>query len=230
MKKVAISKESYTFAKNDNNATNIDQSNTKLRMTDKKTFIIGLPRTGTTSVCVALLDLDYKVAHCAVTEASLLAAEAIGDTPAYCDYKTLDKRFPGSRFIYMERSMDSWLPSIKSLLKNMIAGLNVEQGGFSPTVKRCYKEIFQPINRDTIASDQHLAFCYTQHRNSVLEYFKGREEIFTSLDISHANAYQQMVSFLGAHSTRETFPKMNVNGQIVSWREYQHRNKIRFNL
>ena len=195
-----------------------------------KIFIIGLPRTGTTSVCVGLLDLGFKVAHCAATEDSLLAADAIGDTPAYCDYKALDKRFPHSRFIYLERNLESWLPSIKSLLSNMIVGLNAERGGFPPAVKRCYKEIFRPITTSTITSDSHLSSCYTAHRNGILEYFKDRQESFTIIDISDTNSYQKMVSFLGLHSTAMAFPKMNVKGQIVSWREFEHRNKIRLNL
>jgi len=195
-----------------------------------KIFIIGLPRTGTTSVCVSLLDLGLKVAHCAVTEASLLAADVIGDTPAYSDYKELDQKFPHSRFIYLERNMDSWLPSIKTLFENMIVGLTSEQGGFPPAVKRCYKEIFQPITSESITSDKHLSDCYTAHKNSVLEYFKDRPDSFVAIDVSHDNAYKQMISFLDIKSTRDTFKKMNSNGQIVSWRQYQHKNKIRFNL
>lgn len=195
-----------------------------------KIFIIGLPRTGTTSVCASLLDLGFKVAHCAVTEGSLNAADVIGDTPAYCDYKILDERFPQSRFIYLERTMGSWLPSIKSLLSNMITGLNVEHGGFPPAVKRCYKEIFHPIIIDSIVSDTHLNSCYTRHKNDINEYFKDRQKSLLSIDVSHANAYQQMVSFLDIDSTRDTFKSMNTNGQIVSWRELQHKNKIRLNL
>ena len=146
-----------------------------------KIFIIGLPRTGTTSVCVSLLDLGFKVAHCAVTEGSLIAADVIGDTPAYCDYKILDERFPQSRFIYLERTIASWLPSIKSLLSNMITGLNVENGGFPPAVKRCYKEIFHPITMDSIVSDAHLSSCYTHHKNNINEYFKDRHKSLLSI-------------------------------------------------
>ena len=195
-----------------------------------KIFIIGLPRTGTTSVCVSLLDSGLKVAHCAVTEGSLLAADAIGDTPAYNDYKMLDKRFPGSRFIYLERQMDSWLPSIKSLLANMVTGLNSSQGGFPPAVKRCYRDIFQPLTATSITSDAHLSACYTRHKNDIYNYFNSRDDSFLAIDISQDGAYRQMVSFLDLHSNDTTFKKMNTQGQIISWRELQHINKIRLNL
>ncbi len=195
-----------------------------------KIFIIGLPRTGTTSACVSLLDLNFKVAHCAVTEGSLLAADVIGDTPAYCDYKALDKRFPDSRFIYLERSLDSWIPSIKTLFENMINGLLVPQGGFPPAVKRCYKEVFSPLTVSSSQSNEHLKSCYLKHKKNLLEYFKNRKEDFLSIDISQPDAYQEMVSFLNVNTTNTHFKKMNAGGQIVSWRELQHKNKIRLNL
>ncbi len=195
-----------------------------------KIFIIGLPRTGTTSVCVSLLDLGFKVAHCAVTEGSLLAADVIGDTPAYCDYRKLDRRFPGSRFIYLERQIDSWLPSIKSLFENMITGLLMPQGGFPPAVKRCYAETFSPLNRQTAISDEHLKNCYIRHRDNVSEYFKNRPNDIISIDVSHQNAYLKMIDFLNVQSDRDSFKKMNASGKIVSWRELQHKNKIRLNL
>jgi len=195
-----------------------------------KIFIIGLPRTGTTSVCVSLLDLGFKVAHCAVTEGSLMAADVVGDTPAYCDYKILDQRFPQSRFIYLERNIDSWLPSIKVLFENMIGGLSAPQGGFPPAVKRCYAEIFNPITIESIKSDEHLSSCYTKHKNNVLQYFQDKPASFISIDISQSSAYKDMISFLGVNSKRDSFRKMNTKGQIVSWRELQHKNKIQLNL
>ncbi len=83
---------------------------------------------------------------------------------------------------------------------------------------------------DSIVSDAHLSSCYTRHKNDINEYFKERHKSLLSIDVSHADAYQQMVSFLGIDSTRDTFKRMNTNGQIVSWRELQHENKIRLNL
>lgn len=195
-----------------------------------KIFIIGLPRTGTTSACIALLDLGFKVAHCALTEDSLQASDVVGDTPAYCDYRVLDKRFPESRFIYIERRMGHWLPSIKFLLSNMITGLTLTHGGFHPTVQRCYREIFGPISLESITSDVHLSTCYIEHRKSVFEHFQNREESFMAIDLAAADSYQKMASFLGIHSTRKSFPRLNANGKITSWKQIEHKNKVRPDL
>lgn len=195
-----------------------------------KIFFIGLPRTGTTSACVALLDLGFKVAHSAYSERSIQASEVIGDTPAFCDYRNLDKRYPKSRFIYIERRMETWLPSIKYLLANMFVGLTMANGGFHPSVKRCYQDVFSPITRQSIASDAHLANCYKTHRKDVFKYFRFRKEFFTTIDLADEDAYQNMITFLGLDSARKGFPRMNANGHIISWQQLDHQNKIQADL
>jgi len=57
-----------------------------------KIWIIGLPRTATTSVCVAMLDLGYKTAHTSYTKTCFKHAQVIADTPIFCDYQQLDKQ------------------------------------------------------------------------------------------------------------------------------------------
>ena len=81
-----------------------------MNQTMNKIFIIGLPRTGTTSVCAAMLDLGFRVAHTAYTDRSFNEAQVIADTPIFCDYQHLDKAYPDAKFIYLTRTMDKWLP------------------------------------------------------------------------------------------------------------------------
>jgi len=111
-------------------------------MTENKIFIIGLPRTATTSVCLAMLGLGFKTAHNAYTEHAFNEAQVIADTPVFCDYQRLDKHFPTSKFIYLTRETQNWLPSIKQLLQRMIVNLQRTDGGFNPHLKRCYNEMF----------------------------------------------------------------------------------------
>jgi hypothetical protein len=80
-----------------------------------KIFIIGLPRTGTTSVCAAMLTLGFRVAHTAYTVRAFDEAQVIADTPIFNDYQQLDQAYPKAKFIYLERSLKNWLPSIQQL-------------------------------------------------------------------------------------------------------------------
>jgi len=112
----------------------------------QKIFIIGLPRTGTTSVCAAMLALGYRVAHTAYTERSFFEAQVLADTPIFCDYQRLDSAYPNAKFIYLARDMEKWLPSIAQLLARMHNNLIRDDGGFNPIIKRCYQTIFSPYS------------------------------------------------------------------------------------
>ena len=195
----------------------------------QKIFIIGLPRTGTTSVCVAMLELGFYVAHTAYTDRSFIEAQVIADTPIFCDYQTLDLAYPNAKFIYLARSLDNWLPSIKQLLARMHNNLIREDGGFNPIIKRCYKSIFSPYTIDNINSDEFLALCFEQHRIAVNKYFQGRESDFLSIDISEMNSYNQLLSFLALDakaSSDQGFKKLNVGGKVTAWKDIKNILKV----
>lgn len=195
----------------------------------QKIFIIGLPRTGTTSVCVAMLELGFHVAHTAYTDRSFIEAQVIADTPIFCDYQALDLTYPNAKFIYLARSLDNWLPSIKQLLARMHNNLIREDGGFNPIIKRCYKSIFSPYNIENINSDEFLALCYQQHKIAVDSYFQNRQSDFLSIDISKVNGYAQLLNFLGLDSkasSEQGFKKLNVGGKVTAWKDIKNILKV----
>lgn len=196
-----------------------------------KTFIIGLPRTGTTSLCASFLELGYKTAHTAYTEQSLLSAEVIADTPAYCDFKALDDHFPNSQFIYLERDTELWLPSIKSLLNRMIKNINNDSGGFNPILKRCFKTIFAPFDAEHINSEEHLLQCYQHHQQVVFEHFRNRPKDLLSIDISQPESLAALLNFLDKpKNSLKHFPHLNKNQKIIAWNHISHPLKIGSNL
>ena len=196
-----------------------------------KIFIIGLPRTGTTSLCATLLELGYSVAHTAFTQAAIEQAEVVADTPAYCDYPFLDQRYPGAKFIYLERELSLWLPSIQQLLKRMIKNINNNSGGFNPVLKRCFKSIFNPFELTAINNPQHLSHCYQQHRQQVLRYFAHRPQDLLSLNIADPQAPQQLLGFLGhAADPNLQFPQLNQGQKITAWNKIEHPLKVAANL
>lgn len=198
-------------------------------MTINKIFIIGLPRTATTSVCLAMLGLGFKTAHNAYTERTFSDAKVIADTPVFCDYQTLDKHFPNSKFIYLTREPEKWLPSIKQLLQRMIVNLQRSDGGFNPHLKRCYKEIFSPLTVDNIAQDDFLLQCYQQHQQGILNYFQERTSDLLTIDVSNPQSYQQLLTFLDiAPELGRTsgFEKINIGGKVKAWQDINNILKI----
>jgi len=206
-----------------------------IKQTDK-IFIIGLPRTGTTSICTALLKVGYRVAHTAYTQRCMNNAQVIADTPIFCDYKVLTEQYPNAKFIYLARDLTLWLPSIRQLLQRMHKNITRKDGGFNPILKRCYQEVFSPFTLENFNRDEFLIQCYQKHKEDVLSFFKGRRDDLLCIDISKKEAYGQMLNFLktthldDVNNDITDFEQMNVGGKITAWNNIKHPKKIDSNL
>lgn len=194
-----------------------------------KIFIIGLPRTSTTSICLAMLELGYKTSHTAFTQKAFTQSEAMADTPVFCDYQLLDKKYPNSKFIYLARDAELWVPSIKQLLQRMYTNLQRPDGGFNPIMKRCYNEVFSPLTKENIDDDDFLLSCYEQHFQTAQAYFKGRESDLLTINISHKGSFVKLLNFLNIakESTEQTdFFKINIAGKVRAWQGIKHPLKV----
>jgi len=195
-----------------------------------KLFIIGLPRTGTTSVSVALLEHGFNVAHTAFTKRAFELADVISDAPCFSDYQQLDLLFPKSRYVYLDRPIEKWVPSMQMLLRKMQEPLDIKTGVFNPVLKRSFNEIFKLSSAKDPFDSQHLATCYQTHKEEVLKYFSTRDD-FLSIEISQSGSLGTLLSFLdisieGLTITNTDFPKLNIGKQVDSWKAFKHPNKV----
>lgn len=197
-------------------------------MTEQKVFILGLPRTATTSACVATLAMGFKTAHTAYTQSAMDEAQIIADTPIFCDYQRLDKAYPEAKFVYLTRESDKWLPSIRQLLERMYTNLQRSDGGFNPLLKRCYNEIFTPLTLDNIADDDFLLACYRRHYQGALDYFNGRERDLLIIDVAHPGSFQRLADFLGVTHIEpsQNFQHINIGGKVTAWKKIKHPLKV----
>jgi len=199
----------------------------------QKVFIIGLPRTSTTSVCLATLNLGFKTAHTAYTHQTLDQAQVIADTPIFCDYQTFDANYPNAKFIYLTREAKLWLPSIKQLLQRMYKNLQRTDGGFNPVLKRCYNSVFSPLTEQNINQDEFLLQCYQRHFQEVKNYFIGREQDLLIIDVSQAESYCALVEFLEIKASKKNetgFEHINIGGKVTAWKKIKHPVKIEATL
>lgn len=197
--------------------------------TPSKIFIIGLPRTGTTSLCAGLLALNYKVAHTAYTKHAFATAEVIADTPIFYAYQYLDKQYPNAKFIYLTRESKQWLPSISKLLNRMYNNVVSESGGFNPMIKEAYTETFSPFTHQNINSDVFLHAKYQKHEQEVLSYFSERTEDLLTLNLSDENSWLDLCRFLEVEdedTLKSNFPHLNVNGKVTAWNDVHHPLKV----
>lgn len=192
-----------------------------------KIFIIGLPRTATTSVCKAMVELGFTTAHTAYIQKAFEQAQVIADTPIFCDYKLLDTFYPNSKFIHLTRDMNVWVPSIRQLLERMQHNLQRTDGGFNPYLRRCYHTIFSPLTSANIANDDFLIDCYQRHQQDIEAYFKNRPQDLLSIDVSHQNSYQTLLDFVEVkHSTQTDFERVNIGGKVTAWKQVDSENKV----
>lgn len=194
-----------------------------------KLFIIGLPRTGTTSISVALLEHDFMVAHTAFTKRAFELADVVSDAPCFSDYKELDELFPDSKFVYLDRALDKWIPSAQMLLKKMESRLHPKTGVFSPVLKRSFDEVFHLTSTEDPHSSDHLAGCYLNHKQAVFEYFHGRDD-FLRIDLSHEGSLASLLEFIGLEIKDNTdFPHLNQGRHVAGFKEFKHPNKVNAN-
>ncbi len=175
---------------------------------------------------VALLGYGFKVAHTAYTKRAFELADVVSDAPCFCDYQQLDVLFPGSKFVYLERALELWVPSMQMLLKKMLAQLDFKTGYLNPVLKRCFNDTFALSVAEQPLSKQHLEDCYRKHRQGVINYFNQRENLLT-INISQKNSLTSLLHFLNiTDECINDFPKLNVGKQVDSWKNFKHHNKI----
>jgi len=194
---------------------------------EAKIFVIGLPRTGTTSVCAALLDMGFKVAHTAFTREAVEQAQVIADTPSFSEFSQLHALFPKAKFIYLQRDLKLWLPSIKTLLEKMSLARKRGDGVINPLLERCFAQVFGPLGIACLQDDQYLAACYRRHFNLVRNYFSTRTDTLLTLDVSETDSVKKMADFLSVELAGGfEFPRLNLNGKITAWKDIRHPLKI----
>lgn len=191
-----------------------------------KLFVIGLPRTGTTSISVALLEHGFKVAHTAYTKRAFELADVISDAPCFCDYRQLDALFPGSKFVYLDRALKNWVPSMQMLLKKMLANLDQKTGHFTPVLKRSFNNTFSLLTTADPLDEQHLAACYRKHQQEIFNYFASRKD-FLKIDVSCNESLKMLLNFLNITTEGVVqFPRLNVSKQVDNWKLIKHINKV----
>lgn len=163
-----------------------------------KIFCIGFMKTGTTSLGKSLGMLGFKNGsfnkkvwrkyyfNHEIVEILRYTAkfDSLDDLPWLKEdmIPILDKVFPNSKFIYLERDEKSWQHSMYNW--------TFKKTGKYPDMEIKLKE-------------------YRDHKKFVLDYFRGREDDFLILDIKDPIGFRKLADFLGKKSIQDHFPHFN---------------------
>jgi hypothetical protein len=186
-----------------------------------KVFGIGLTRTATTSLAVALDQLGYKTAHWRVDGKvtdleDFYRFDAVTDTPCACRFEQLYRSFPGSKFILTERDVDRWESSViehfgcqnpKELLTDAyIEEKLASESGTGFSALNTMRWIF--IHTSLYAQYETWSAAYQEYLNRVDRFFQGsRSNQLLRIDITtEAKPWDKICSFLGARVPEKSFP------------------------
>jgi hypothetical protein len=191
-----------------------------------KIFGIGLSRTGTTSLTLALQILGYKAIHFPADEQTqselylffaskretvrlsiLEQHDAITDTPACCLYQALDKCYPQSKFILTVRNKEAWLKSCERFWqKELIPFLHRDPYiSYLGYIRYIHNKIYGIQNYD----QEVFANVYDTYTAEVMRYFQSREEDLLILDICGSEGWEKLSPFLGLAIPSLAFPFEN---------------------
>ena len=176
-------------------------SSMQVELESNKIFGIGISRTGTTSLGVALLYLGIPTTHYVTRPELYHDARAILDAPVFADFERLDHQFPRSRFIYTQRDPDAWLHSFRDKLldgpMNQREETRRPQHEAAVMNQRVYRDLFGRIDG---LSDDVLREGYLRHRERVFGYFLGRPNDLLVLTIDEEDnqtMWSRLCEFVG---------------------------------
>ncbi|HBB31673.1 MAG TPA: hypothetical protein DDZ80_12290 [Cyanobacteria bacterium UBA8803] len=183
-----------------------------------KIFGIGLSRTGTKSLTMALNQLGLKVAHYPsdpTTLQELMAAnynfsilkewDGITDITVATYYPQLDRLFPNSKFILTVRDKDSWLKGIE---KHWMGKPVFDSSGAKETKMRLRRLLRLAVYGTYTFNAERLAYIYDRHYQNVLEYFQDRPESLLVLNVCAGEGWEKLCPFLNRPTLEEPFPAM----------------------
>ena len=192
-----------------------------------KIFAIGLPKTGTTSLTLALEKLGYKTFHwplnyiyqrilsvrpkdwdcCPMEEDYIEQWDALTNFGENI-YPLLDDDFPNSKFILTVRDKNKWIDSSeRHFNKNVSSIRNIHDGNWSiiPTSSLRRMQIYGCINFDR---DIYSNF-YDNHYRNVCYYFKDRPKDFMIMNICEGDGWEKLCGFLDRKIPSLNFPHKN---------------------
>lgn len=200
---------------------------------EEKIFVIGMNKTGTTSVKKALIDLGYTIGHQGTASSIFVyenkasfqekiikyceSADAFQDIPFSVPgvYKLLYEIYPRAKFILTVRDdADKWFNSMSKFYLGVFGGgnkLTPSSMFFAKKYRLGYayirhQKIFRKYN--FFDSDGYKKI-YNEHIDDVLQFFRDKEDQLLELNIAKRDAYKRFCEFLGDQPVYENFPWEN---------------------
>lgn len=184
-----------------------DLTDDEIEFFTKKYFGIGLARTGTRSLFLAMYKLGFKTSHGINHIDSVHKNQFCDDVSVAHRYKFLDYAFPEAKFILTIRDLDSWLVSCGNH-----AGR--KGGEFSPHISLVAEKLTRSEQRFNIFGITHFdediyRAKYYEYHNGIYKHFEGREDKLFTMNIINGDGWDMLCPFVDKMVPPEPFPHEN---------------------
>jgi hypothetical protein len=175
-----------------------------------KIFGIGLAKTGTTSLSEALRILGYSTIDFPLGLRGVEDHDAATDIPVADSFELLDRRYPGSKFVYTIRERRDWLKS-----SEVHWARSIDNGLLKEIEKiKLIERLYGIINFDA----KLFAEAYDRHEMRVVSYFSERPSDLLVIDIcSGKNGWEPLCTLLGQQIPRRQFPHVNKTKNVLQY-------------
>lgn len=207
-----------------------------LRRRDRKIFCIGLNKTGTTSLELALKTLGFRLGNQRAGELLIEAwgrrdfrpiirlaqtADAFQDVPFSLNYtyQAMDIAFPGSRFILTVRdSAQAWYHSMLTFTAKRLgcelqslAAIDIRQDSYIYPGWHCrlIELQFGSSGLDQWFNRDIMLEHYLSYNQRVLDYFRHRPQDLLVLNVGDPEAMGKLCEFLGVDPSGLRMPHLN---------------------
>ena len=168
-----------------------------------KVFCIGLSRTGTSSLAVALARLGLRCIHYPQSNSHIESAPAVADTPVVACWKWLDAVYADSKFILTVREKEVWLASCEAMWR---IHLQVQDRFMKKVHRMVYGTVQYDRDLFSAAWDRHLA--------EVQVWFRKRPGDLLVMNICAGEGWEKLCPFLGYEIPSEPFPRRHTRDKI----------------
>jgi hypothetical protein len=163
---------------------------------------VGMPKTGTTSLAVALTHLGFPCVH-GWPPWSIETGAALADVNASCRYRELDVMYPGSKFVLTTRQREPWLKSCQRHWET--SDLDKSPIAIRFEYYWCRANLFGRLDFD---AENHWR-AYERHVSGVRSYFQNRSADLLEIDLTCGGAWEPLCRFLNVTVPTIPFPWEN---------------------
>jgi tetratricopeptide (TPR) repeat protein len=178
-----------------------------------KVFGIGLSRTATSSLNLALRKLGYDSIHwlnpntqTVISNQDFVLFDGFTDIPVSYQFEELYSAFPNSKFIYTSRSRDSWISSVSSHYKNA-RGIDSPTQLSQPNIAQRFNGTAQPVEWNLYTQHESWDAAFDHFQGRVNRFFSNQNGELSGTENHRGRRMGKTVRLFGKGNSRHAVPK-----------------------